>query len=429
MRPGRPLHPLVLCAAVFVYAAPTLALERRDSDVQAEVESILTLEAIALPDLFRLAELTSPIIAAARSEVSASAGRVRQAGAYANPSIGVGIEEASVDDFSDRKQVVEIMQPLLLGTRPGPAKAAMSAELTAATQRLQDTRRDVCGQAHALLIAIHDHRARSAVLTELIAEAAKTHDIARKRFEARAVPESHVTRALVERLELEMEGERARSGQLSAVERLGALLGGREIPSDRLAPPPPITEDIEAAGIVDRLRTHPRIAAASRATDAAELRHRWVRARRLPDFDLRAAYGRQMDLDQDFFEAGIGVRLPLFNRNQGEVQEALAGVHQAEQRARTVRSDLVAQLTIANRDRSLAASQLATHRDVLEPAAERGLQQARAAYQAGTLSFLELLDAQQAYARVRIRTLELERDFRLATAELSGLAGLGPYQD
>ncbi|GJM44486.1 MAG: hypothetical protein DHS20C21_13280 [Gemmatimonadota bacterium] len=104
-------------------------------------------------------------------------------------------------------------------------------------------------------------------------------------------------------------------------------------------------------------------------------------------------------------------------------------MHQAEQRARTVRSDLVAQLTIANRDRSLAASQLATHRDVLEPAAERGLQQARAAYQAGTLSFLELLDAQQAYARVRIRTLELERDFRLATAELSGLAGLGPYQD
>jgi cobalt-zinc-cadmium efflux system outer membrane protein len=144
---------------------------------------------------------------------------------------------------------------------------------------------------------------------------------------------------------------------------------------------------------------------------------------------LRAAYGRYVALDEGFVEAGIEITLPLFDRNQGRIEEARASVQRAEQDARRIESELGVQLELANQRCSLAARQLTVHEETIEPAAARGLAQARAGYRAGRVAFLELLDAQRTFARARTRTLELRRDLGLATAELASLAGLEPYQD
>jgi len=420
----------LFCATLLGLPAPTLGADAPDDAARgAEIDSILDQDRIELIDLFRLTEVSSPQIAAARADVSASAGRLRQVGTYANPSIGIGIDEASVDDFSERKQTIEIEQPLLLGSRRGPAKAALSASVRAAERTADGIRREVRGQAHALLIEVRYARARSKALDELVAEAGETYDIARKRYEARAVPESHATRALLERYELEMDRGDSEAERLEAIAELGALLGGIELPADRLGASPRFDAEFDPALMEQVLATDPGVAAADQETAAAEARVRWARARGLPDLELRAGYGRQVALDEDFVEAGITIDLPLFDRNQGAIEEARADVSRAEQHAIARRQQLTTQIAGAIRHRSLASRQLAAHRETIEPAAARGLQQARAAYRAGSLSFLELLDAQQTFAHVRIRTLELERDLDLATAELARLAGLGPYQD
>lgn len=428
MRFGLLVPTSLFCATLFGVSAQTRGTDGPDD--LAEVDSILGRDRVGLVALFRLAELSSPAIAAARAEVSAGAGRLRQVGTYANPSIGVGIDEASVEDFADGKQIVEIEQPLLLGGRRGPGKATLASSLRAAERRLDDTRRGVRGQAHALLIEILYSRSRSDALGELVAEAGATYDIAQKRFDARAVPESHATRALLERYGLEMDRERAEAEQLGAIEELRALLGGLPVPPDRLAAPPRLDAAVDTTALVERLlTTHPRIAAAEREAEAAEARHQWARARRLPDVKLRAAYGRQVALDKEFVEAGIAIDVRLFDRNQGAIEETRADTRRAEQDAFARTQELVAQLTMTIRHRSISSNQLAAHRETIEPAAARGLRQARAAYEAGSPSLLELLDAQQTFAHVRIRTLELERDLDLATAELARLAGLGPYQE
>jgi cobalt-zinc-cadmium efflux system outer membrane protein len=421
----------LVCAMLLGVPAPTLGADARgDAHHAAEVDSILGQDRIELIDLFRLAELSSPEVAAARADVSASAGRLRQVGTYANPSIGVGIDEASVEDFSDRKQIIEIEQPLLFGSRRGPAKAALSASLQAAERTADDIRREVRGRAHALLIEVRYARARSEALDGLVAEADETYGIARKRFEARAVPESHATRALLDRYELEMDREDSEAERLEAIAQLGALLGGIELPADRLGASPRFDAEVDTTALIEQvLATHPGVAAADQEAAAAEARVRWARARGLPDLELRAGYGRQVALDEDFVEAGIAIDLPLFDRNQGAIEEAQADVHRAEQHAIARRQQLTTRIAGAIRHRSITSRQLAAHQESIEPAAARGLQQARAAYRAGSLSFLELLDAQQTFAHVRIRTLELERDLDLTSAELARLAGLGPYQE
>ncbi|MBZ0269849.1 TolC family protein, partial [bacterium] len=429
MRSG-PSLPVFLFSAFLFAATPAHGEPPDDAADASAVDAILGRERIALADLFRLADLASPRVAAARADVSAMAGRLRQAGTYANPSLSFAIGEASVDDFSQRKQVVGIEQPLLLGHRRGPGTDTFAARFRATERSMDDVRRDVRGRIHALLIDVDHLRARGDVLAGLVAQAERMHDIARKRFEARAVPESHATRALLARYELEAERDRVEADRLGAIDELRALLGGLPVPADRLAPPPPLTGDLDAPRLADRLlATHPRIAAAEHGTEAARASHRWARARRLPDLSLRAGYGREVAPGEDFVEAGIGITLPLFDRNQGGIEEARAGVRQAEEHAREVGHELVARLAVAQRNHALAAKQLAAHRDTLEPAATRGLEQAEAAYRAGSRSLLELLDAQQTFARVRQGTLERQRDLDRAAAELARLAGLGPYAE
>ena len=425
MRMGRIVPTVLLGAALAGVPAPASGSERT-----AEIDSILGRARVELADLFRLVDLSSPEIAAAQAGVSAIAGQLRQVGTYANPTIGIGIGEASVDDFKDRKQVFEIEQPLLLGNRRGPAKAALKAELRAEEERADEVRREIRGRAHTLLIDLRHARARMEALVGLAEEAGRTHDIARKRFEARAVPEAHATRALLARYELEMARDRADAQRRGAAEELLALLGGLAVPIDRLAAPTFAGVTGDTTALIDRmLSTHPGIIAAQREVEAAEATHRRARARRLPDLQLRAGVGRQIALDEEFVEAGVALDLPLFDRNQGGVEEARAGIGRAEQRALARRQQLLARLRTTVGESSVASQQLAAHRESIEPAAARGLDQARAAYRAGSLTFLELLDAQQTFAHVRIRTLELERDVERATAELARLAGLGPYQD
>jgi cobalt-zinc-cadmium efflux system outer membrane protein len=392
------------------------------------VDSILAKERIELVDLFRLADLSSPVLAAARSDVAAAAGRRKQAGVYANPSVGFDIEEAPIDDFGDRKEKIGIAQPLLLGSRPGPTASAFAAELAVAERSLDDARRTVRGRVNALLVEILYFRGLEETLGELVEEAGRTHDVAQKRFDARAAPESHATRALLERYDLEAERDRAGADGRLATGELVTLVGA-DVPADRLAAPPPLDAEPETALLLERLASHPELAAARLETDAAKARERSAGARKLPDFELRGALGRWAINDERFVEAGIDMTLPLFDRNQGGIDEARADIVRSEQNARRVESELAVRLRSVAERRSLAAKQLGEYRERVEPAAERGLAQARAGYQAGRLSFLELIDAQATLARARTRTLELARDLDLATAELSGLAGLGPYHE
>ena len=131
-------------------------------------------------------------------------------------------------------------------------------------------------------------------------------------------------------------------------------------------------------------------------------------------YNLDLSRRRALSVRNHFVEAGLEIALPLFDRNQGHIDETLAGIKRAEHNTRKVESELSAQLGLAKRRRSLAGRQLATHEEKIAPAASRGLEQARAGYRAGRLSFLELLEAQKTFARVRTRTLELQRDLHLA---------------
>ena len=416
---------LILLLATFS-AAP--AIEVGSEDTGDEICSILEKKKITLADLFWLADLASPTLAVARSNVQVKAGRARQAGLYPNPSIELEIGELSTRDPNDRKEKVSLVQPLILSGRRGAAVTAARAEQEAAVQRYYCARTDVFRRIHILWVEQLYFREANAAFEELLRVAGLTLGVAQTRFESRAAPESQVTKALLEVYELEVGQQQLAQEQAKGSAELSSLLGGVPIPFDRLVgtlePDSISTSELLNSAVLDE---HPALQAAQWNIDAAKASLQEAKAARIPDIGLFVAYGRYRAIDEGFVEAGLTVPLPIFNRNQGRVAEAQSVVVQAQERARIERNNLKTKLEVAIQRYLTFRDQLNVAMSRIMPVAERGLSQAQEGYRVGHLPFLELIDAQRTLANIRLRTLELRKALVVVEAELMSLVRTGPY--
>jgi len=421
---------LIWAIGVVNPAGSAVASETATIDFTEELSSSLHKQQLALAELFRLAELRNPALAAGRAEIGAGEGRERQAGLYPNPSLEFEVEELSTRDPDVRTGKVSIAQPLVLSGRRGDAVASARAERESSEFELRALRRAVLRRVHVLWAEHHYLREAEAALDSLVGMTNRTLEIARTRYDAQAAPESHVTKALLEVYDLEVTQRRLERERVSASSRLTALLGGTEVPPARLHG----SLDTEGAVAVSHLSPssmtdHPAALSAEKRIDAARSALHAAKAERLQDLGIFFSYGRSEPANEDFVEAGISIPLPLFDRNQGRIAETEALVGMAEDHARAVEAELQADLAAAASRHLTLRDELQAAEGLIAPAAERGLSQAQAAYRVGRLPFLELIDAQRTLANIRLRVLELKRDLIVTNAELLSLGGLGLYRD
>ena len=113
--------PLLMVVLAVTAEADDVGSVYPESEIQTEIDGILARSEIRLEDLFRIADLANPDLAAARLEIEARTGRMQQAGLYPNPMIFFGVDEMSVDDPDIRKQKVLLAQALLISGRRGAA--------------------------------------------------------------------------------------------------------------------------------------------------------------------------------------------------------------------------------------------------------------------------------------------------------------------
>ncbi len=423
--------PLLVLAWTTIATAGDDRQAAPQTEVSREIEGILARPGIGLVDLFRIAELANPDLVMARIEVQARTGRMIQVGLYPNPELSFEVEEMSVDDPSFNKQKFEISQAFLIGGRRGAAVNAARAEVDQAGEIALGARREALRRVHEWWADQIHFREVEAAFDELMVEAEGTLAVARARYEAKAAPEAHVTRAMLEVYDLEVARQEFERQRVRSTAEMKVILGGIEVPLDRLigsldpgaeaSSLPPVT----AAEMDD----HPTLRVARLGVEAAEAMLVTAKKERIPDLNLFVAYGRVRPVESYFVEGGISLPLPIFHRNQGRVAETAALVAMARHQERIAAFELEVSLATARLNFSTAHRQLDQLAERIAPAAERALTQAQEGYRSGRLMFLELVDAQRTYNDVLLRTMELRRALALAEAELMSLLGTGPYAD
>jgi len=394
---------------------------RSPSDVPSNAVADTPLPAeIRLEDLLDRARSANPEIAAARAEAHASDGAVRQAGLYPNPRLSLEAEEIPVRDFGlhESENTVALTQTILLGGVRASGVEAARAERERRLAAVEHVRLRILSEVRAAFVELLYLRRADAMYAELLRVAGETLDVARDRVEARAAPEFEMLQPEVEVRNLEI----ARAGilrELAAVAAdLGALLGGEEIPVEC------VVGSLEAEGEFlapasweERIRKgHPGLRAARAGIEAAVAHEREARARRVPDLEVRVAYGRDNAADENIVEAGVSVPLPVFNRSQGEIAQARALANRARREAEAIERRLFAEASAAFAAHEAASQAVEALASRVLPAAARALDQTRDGYRAGRRGLLDVLDAQRTLANARLAHLDaLAEQARVAT--------------
>jgi cobalt-zinc-cadmium efflux system outer membrane protein len=185
--------------------------------------------------------------------------------------------------------------------------------------------------------------------------------------------------------------------------------------------PVPALQQLQA-----ELSTHAALLAARHQVEAAQSGVDLARAERLPDPTLRLFHEQDFlnGRRQDVTGIGVGITVPLWDRNSGRIGEARAEVIQAQSDLQALERDLGSRLQQSYLHLNHLVQQGEHYRTrVFEPA-QKVFDLTRKAYASGEVEILSLIDANNTYFDARERYLELLQEAWLEAAEVRLAAGL-----
>jgi outer membrane protein TolC len=154
----------------------------------------------------------------------------------------------------------------------------------------------------------------------------------------------------------------------------------------------------------------------------AEAQTKLERANGRPDLIFTGGYKRDVEVDSPI--AGVQFDLPFFNRNQGAVAAAKAETFAAEEDFQSTRNLLLAELSIARKEYTMRREQ---YLNVFRPLRDEAVQISnisRAAYQAGGLDLIRLLDAERARVDAELSFVKALESYHISVTKLNYAEGM-----
>ncbi len=376
-----------------------------------------------------MAEEHSFILSGADANVAGARAGIRSASAYPNPSVNFlggrqfarRIRTPGVPGILQHYGVIQTVElPAVRRTRIEVAKLArQSSEFGRAALRLE-VRLTV---KHSFLDALQrreeiDHALENLRLLEDL----------RRRIQVQ-VNVGEAARLELTRAEAEIAtAENAvKSAQLLYNNAVYALRAAISAPlPDKIDP----RGDLTTSAILPPLETvrplvlqkHPLIQQADAERDRARSQLDNEKAQRYPEPTFEAEYENQPDLR--YYRVGVSVPLPVWNRREGPIGQAIAAMRRANSMVNQRRIELTAALESAYGQFMVADQQVNSLEAGALRQANAAVAAAQAAYKFGARGILEVLDAQRVLQRVKGDLLQAQYERRSALTDLQELGAV-----
>lgn len=406
------LHPFLLLAALLATATHAQA-----ADPPATAS-------LTLDQAVELALARHPELSAARHELDAARGASEQAGLPPNPEL-----EASVEDThrATRVTALQLRQRLELGgKRAARVQAAQAGEAIAALQ-LDARGAGLRASVQAAYWELQSAQARRELARQSQDLARQASDAAARRVNAGKVSPIEETRAQLALSGVALEGMQAEQDWLAARARLAALLGHgpQELPA--LSGSSPLPPALKPEELEPRLDTAPELLLARLELQRREATVELERSKAVPDVTVGIGAQRDNELRRTQALLGVALPLPVFDRNQGSLREALARADQARDELAAVRLRLLSEVQAQAAQLDAARSQALLVQQRMLPDAQRTYEAATLGFSLGKFGFLDVLDAQRTLFQARAQHLRALADAQRAACELQ--RRLGPATD
>jgi cobalt-zinc-cadmium efflux system outer membrane protein len=367
------------------------------------------LPTVTLAELERMAMQTNPTLGQAEAAIRAAAGRRKQAGLFPNPTIGYQGDELAFRALSNKSEhFFFIEQAIPLGGKLKKSQRIFEQEQSQATADAEAQKLRVLNAIRAL----YYERLGAQQLIDLRTE------LARISREAVSTTGALLNIGQADRpdyFESEIEAERAALEQLNAENEsdrlwqlLAAVVGNPSLKPMRLAGD--LEKEIPAldaeALLAALLRDSPELKIARVGVERARATIESARAERAPDLFLRGGIGYSTELLEarnglpprrtgPEANVEVGIRLPIFNRNQGNLAAAQAELTVAEREVQRVELILRARFASAFTGYVNARRVVERYQQVVLPRAAKAYELYLASFKQMAAAYPQVLIAQR----------------------------------
>jgi cobalt-zinc-cadmium efflux system outer membrane protein len=399
---------------------------------------LLRAQEMSFDDLARLTIANNKDLQAARETVRQAEGRFTQARLRPNPSLEASTAtDAIFSNDGDTNFSVGVTQPFELGGKRPKRMRVAETEVEVRKAEEADAERQLLGRLRLLIADATGAAARLELLQRVDQLNQQTVNVMTVRLRSGDASE------LDSRL-LQAQMNQIRSQRLVAENQLdGILIQIRAIAGLPADGPLVLKQSgrtmqagTEAAFIERALESRPDLRASRLREQLAEEGIVLAKSQLKPNIDTSIRYGRESVISrlaapgvsrafesESFVEFGVSVPLPIFNREQGNIADAVS--HRSQ--ARSEREALEQQI---RREVQLAYRRYETSRrsmDILQSGVveenRASLRIVQLAYNLGELRFLDIVNQQRVVVDAETSYVAAETELRSALADLELAAG------
>ncbi len=408
----------VLCSSccLFLFAAAGRAQS------PASEQKTMTLE-----ELEHMALLNNPAFAQSAANIHAVQGSKKQSGLYPNPSVGYQGEQIRGGSFHGGEQGFFVQQDVVLGGKLGLNRTIFDQELKQAETEAEEQKMRVVTNvrmSYIQALAAQQMLELRQNLGQLAADAVQTsHQLAN----VGQADAPDVLEAEVEAQQAALAVTAAEQNQQRIWKALSAVVGNPRLPLMRLEGKLEDTSPVDADELVEEIANRsPAVRIAELGVTRAEAALARAKRESIPDLQIRGGMqqngellsppnGRPVGL-QGFAE--VGVRIPIFNRNQGNIALAKADVERAKREVERVK--LVLRERAASVVQTYTFSQTAVDRykNQMIPRAQKAYELYAEKYHDMAAAYPQVLIAQRTLMQLQVSYLSALETFATSSVSL-----------
>jgi outer membrane protein, heavy metal efflux system len=382
---------------------------------------------ITLEELQQMALQNNPTFAQSAANVQAAEGRKKQSGLYPNPTVGYQGEQIRGGSFHGGEQGFFIQQDIVLNGRLGLNRTISDQELKQAETEAEEQKVRVftnVRMSYIQALAAQQTLELRQNLSKLADDAVQTsHQLANVgQADAPDVLESEV-----EAQQADLAVTLAEQNQQRIWKALSAVVGNVRLPLMRLEGKLEDTPPVNADELVEKIANDsPAVRIAEIGVKRAEASLARAKRESIPDLQIRGGMeqngellsepsGKPVGL-QGF--ADVGVRIPIFNRNQGNVATANADVERARREVERVKFVLRERAASVVQNYTFSQTAVDRYKNQMIPRAQKAYEMYAKKYREMAAAYPQVLIAQRTLMQLEVSYITALETFGTSSVSL-----------
>jgi outer membrane protein, heavy metal efflux system len=386
-------------------------------------------QSLSIAEAAKLATQLNPALAVFPSEVKARNAAITQAWLLPNPELSIQLNEfggsKSRSGFKSSELSFSANQLIELGYKRTKRRTIAVLEKELIDWDYKSVYLDVLNKTYKDYIQIIAAEKLLGYSTEFLELSRKTYEIAKARVMA-----GDVSKLLQNKAEIFLEASKndyiQRKLDLVAFKNLLSINWGADNQPyeytdlnllEKVSAPPPINY------FMSHIEDNPDVAGWNKKFELQKAIIKYEESKAIPDINLSAGVTRFRDTKESAFLIGATVQLPIFNRNQGRIEESRVRLQQKYKFQNSDRTNVKALIHRFYKNANISRQKAKNLKSKIIKLASRNISAMQAAFKEGKISFLNVIDSQKNYIKLKQEYIENLLQYHMASSECMRLIG------